>query len=140
MPAWHLVGDLDPNDSNALSAEAAARLAADAQETAEREAADIQYAAAAAAEAAARADADTAITDRIIAEVASRAATSGYTHIQSTPQTTWTITHHLGYNPAGIVVKSDGFMYDEFGVDYTVPGQTLVLFFDIALSGTANLS
>jgi hypothetical protein len=124
MPTWHIVGDLtDPNlNPDGLPAEITARLYADAQEAAEREAAD------------------TAQTTALASEAASRTAAAGYTHLQSVPASVWLIEHHLGYDPGGVVVMANGVMYDEFGVHYVIPGQTIILSFDIALAGAANLS
>lgn len=65
----------------------------------------------------------------------------GYTHVQSVPATVWTMTHNLGYDPAGIVViDGTGFYLDWFGVQYLMSNVSLRLSFDIAVSGTAYLS
>jgi hypothetical protein len=142
MPEWHLVGDLtDPNvNPNDLPAEVAARLAGDAAEASDRIAADTAGAAEAATEVTTRSDADTVLAGAIAAEAASRVAASGYTHLQATPASVWLVTHNLGYDPGGVTVYSEGFQMDEFGIHYVSPGQTLILTFDIALAGAANLS
>lgn len=57
------------------------------------------------------------------------------------PATVWTLNHDLGFDPAGVVViDTDGFQRDGFGVQYLIPGLSLRLSFDIALAGTAYLS
>jgi hypothetical protein len=142
MPDWHLVGDLTDNsvNPNNLPAEVAARISSDAQEAAERQAADVEQTAMLAVEAYNRSLADTAQAAELAAEVASRTATSGYTHLQTEPQTIWLITHNLGFDPGGISVFSSGFQMDEFSTHYVIPGKTLVLAFDIPLAGAANLS
>ena len=64
-----------------------------------------------------------------------------YLHTQVIPATVWTITHNLGFDPAGIVViDNEGFMRDGFAVQYLDLGVTLRLSFDISLAGTARLS
>lgn len=65
---------------------------------------------------------------------------TAYTHTQTVPATVWTITHELGYDPAGVLVLSDGYLMDDFGVQYLVPGTSLRLSFDISLAGVAYLS
>jgi hypothetical protein len=65
---------------------------------------------------------------------------SAFTHIQMVPATVWVITHELGYDPAGALVFSDGYVMDDFGVQYLVPGLSLRLSFDISLAGVAYLS
>ncbi len=70
-----------------------------------------------------------------------RAAPVAFRFEQTDPQTVWTIEHQLGYDPAGIVVVStDGFVLDGFGVQYLVAGNSLRLSFDIAVSGVAYVS
>lgn len=60
---------------------------------------------------------------------------------QAIPATVWTIEHGLGFDPAGLVVLStDGFVLDGFGVQYLAAGASLRLSFDIAVSGVAYLS
>lgn len=60
---------------------------------------------------------------------------------QNVPSTVWLIDHGLGFDPAGIVVvDSDGYALDGFGVQYLIPGQTLRLSFDISVAGVAYLS
>lgn len=149
MPEWHLVGDLSDSNINFddLPAEIAARLSGDATltdnlatEVIDRTDADTAGAATDAAEATTRGNADTALAGAITAETASRVITSGYTHLQTTPATVWLIEHHLGYDPGGVTVFSSGIQYDGFSVHYVSPGQTLILAFDIALDGAANLS
>lgn len=64
-----------------------------------------------------------------------------YFYTQSGPATVWTIQHDLGFDPAGVVVvDTDGFQRDGFGIQYMSVGQSLRLSFDIALAGTAYLS
>ena len=66
---------------------------------------------------------------------------AGYLHTQGVNATVWTIAHNLGYDPAGIVVTdADGYLADEWGLQYLVPGTTLRVSFDNAISGTAQLS
>jgi hypothetical protein len=64
-----------------------------------------------------------------------------FQHIQDTAATVWTMTHSLGWNPAGIVVISDdGYVLDGFGVQYLMPNMSLRLSFDISVAGVAYLS
>lgn len=65
---------------------------------------------------------------------------TSYLFEQVDPDAVWTIDHQLGFDPAGVVVTSDGWMLDGFGVQYLVAGQTLRLSFDDAYAGTARLS
>lgn len=64
---------------------------------------------------------------------------NAYTHIQSSPSTTWTITHNLGYNPGGVsVVDSAGSkMYGD--VTYVNTNQ-IVVNFSAGFSGKAYIS
>ena len=69
------------------------------------------------------------------------AGNGAHTHTQAVAGTVWTITHALGFDPAGIVVTSDdGYTLDGFGVQILTPGSVLRLSFDIAVAGTAHLS
>ncbi len=64
-----------------------------------------------------------------------------YTHSQAGAATVWTIEHALGFNPAGIsVVSADGYLLEDYGVQYLTAGLDLRLTFDIAVSGVAYLS
>ncbi len=64
-----------------------------------------------------------------------------YRHIQEQAATVWVISHGLGFDPAGLtVISSDGFVLDDFGVQYLAAGDSLRLAFDIAVSGVAYLS
>lgn len=64
-----------------------------------------------------------------------------FQHEQTTPATVWQITHELGYDPAGFtVVATDGYVIDDFGIQYLVAGASLRLSFDIAIAGVAYLS
>jgi hypothetical protein len=67
------------------------------------------------------------------------ASGGNYTHIQSSPSTTWTITHNLGYNPGGVsVVDSAGSkMYGD--VMYVNTNQ-IVVNFSAGFSGKAYIS
>jgi len=62
-----------------------------------------------------------------------------YTHIQSTPSTTWTVVHNLGYNPGGVsVVDSAGTkVYGD--ITHSTVNQ-LVINFSAGFSGKAYLS
>ncbi len=60
---------------------------------------------------------------------------------QAVPATVWTIPHGLSYDPAGVtVIDSDGYLIDDFGIEYLVSGTSLRLTFDISLAGVAYLS
>lgn len=66
---------------------------------------------------------------------------NAFAFTQTVPGTVWTIEHDLGYNPGGVmVIDSDGFVRDGFGVQVLVPGVSLRLSFDISLAGVAYLS
>lgn len=57
------------------------------------------------------------------------------------PSSVWTISHTLGYDPAGIVVHDDhGNVLDGWTLQYLEPGVSLRLGFDIPSAGTARLS
>ena len=61
-----------------------------------------------------------------------------YTHTQSTPSTTWTITHNLGYHPSVTVVDSaDSAVVGD--VTYVSENQ-LIVSFSVAFGGKAYLS
>jgi hypothetical protein len=63
-----------------------------------------------------------------------------YTHVQGSAATTWSITHSLGYDPAGVVVKDqEGSVVIGGDIDY-VSADSLTLTFSAAFSGTAYLS
>lgn len=67
-------------------------------------------------------------------------AGTGYSHTQLTVATTWTVSHNLGYHPAGIQAwDSSGSLieYDQVIYDTTT---TLRLLFLRAVSGSAELS
>jgi hypothetical protein len=68
------------------------------------------------------------------------APTTSYAYTQTVPGTVWTITHNLGFDPAGVLVFIDGFAVDEYGVQILVPGVSLRLSFDNSVVGVANLS
>lgn len=61
-----------------------------------------------------------------------------YTHTQSSPSTTWTITHNLGYHPSVTVVDSaDSAVIGD--VTYVSENQ-LIVTFSVAFGGKAYLS
>lgn len=67
--------------------------------------------------------------------------TVAYTHTQATPGTVWTVTHELGFDPAGsLVYSADGYLLDGYGVQIMTPGRSLRLSFDLAFAGTAYFS
>ena len=62
----------------------------------------------------------------------------GYVHVQSTPGTTWTINHNLGFIPNITVVDSAGTVIEG---SYNYPNNTtVVLTFSSQFSGKAFLS
>lgn len=63
---------------------------------------------------------------------------STYIHNQSTPATTWTITHNLGKYPSIVVVDSGGTVV-QGGANY-VSVNLLVITFSAAFSGRAFLN
>lgn len=66
-------------------------------------------------------------------------ASATYTHTQSSPQASWTITHNLGYNPGGVsVVDSAGSKC--YGDVVFVSENQLVVNFSSAFSGKAYIS
>jgi len=67
-------------------------------------------------------------------------AAGSYLYAQVEPATVWTIEHDLGYDPAGVVVISDGYQIDGFVTQYLIGGASLRISFDIPLAGTARLS
>lgn len=69
-------------------------------------------------------------------------APSSYVHRQTTPATVWTVTHNLGYDPAGLLVYdvASGALLEGYGVQILTPGVSLRLAFDLSFAGTAYLS
>ena len=66
------------------------------------------------------------------------AVSTAFQHVQAVPDTVWTITHGLGYQPAVTVVDSGG---DEVeGAVTFTDANTVVLTFTAAFTGTAYLS
>lgn len=62
-----------------------------------------------------------------------------YTHIQSTPSTTWTVVHNLGYHPGGVsVIDSAGTKV--YGDITHISVNQLVINFSAGFSGKAYLS
>jgi hypothetical protein len=61
-----------------------------------------------------------------------------YTHVQSTPSTTWVIVHNLGYNP--VVRTEDSLGGDMEGVITHDTLNQLTILFSEPISGTAYLS
>jgi hypothetical protein len=84
----------------------------------------------------------------IVAGVAGGAGAPGeapehelYEHTQSTPASTWTITHNLGRIPISFEVRmSDGAIADGYSIIHTEPGVSTTLLFDLTFAGTARLS
>jgi hypothetical protein len=67
-------------------------------------------------------------------------APQAYVHEQGTPLATWTISHNLGYKPAGLIVYDSGGSFQE-PESTTYPDlNTMVLTFRFAFGGTAILS
>lgn len=61
-----------------------------------------------------------------------------FTHEQSTPSATWTITHNLGKNPAVTIVDSSGNEW-QTAIEHVSPNQCVVRF-SSAFSGRAFLN
>lgn len=73
-----------------------------------------------------------------ISEVAP-ASVNTYTHIQSTPSTTWTVVHNLGYHPGGVsVIDSAGTKV--YGDVTHINNNQLVINFSAGFSGKVYLS
>ena len=63
----------------------------------------------------------------------------GYTHVQATPSTVWTIQHNLGYSVSPVVLDPDGQV--TFGWKPAWSNKdTLILTFPVAFAGTAHVS
>lgn len=62
-----------------------------------------------------------------------------YTHTQSSPSTTWTVVHGLGYHPGGISVVDSGGSKVYGDVVHTTEN-SLVINFSTAFSGKAYIS
>ena len=60
-----------------------------------------------------------------------------YTHTQNSPSATWTINHHLGFNPVAIVLDSGGTQC-EGAISYPTVNQ-MVITFTGAFSGVAYI-
>jgi hypothetical protein len=68
-------------------------------------------------------------------------ASGSFVFHQSSPGAVWQIGHALGYDPAGItVIDADGYIRDDYGVQYVTSGQLLRLSFDISIAGVVYLS
>ncbi len=81
------------------------------------------------------------VSSAMTAAPAAEPAGTGYRYEQTQPATVWTIDHYLGYDPGGIsVVSDDGYLLDDFGVQYLMPDRILRLSFDIPVAGVAYLS
>ena len=65
-------------------------------------------------------------------------AVGSYTHIQSSPATTWVINHNLGFYPVVEVRNAGGVVINGF-VLHTSINQTQVTF-NVAVAGTARAS
>jgi hypothetical protein len=64
-----------------------------------------------------------------------------YHHVQSSPSTVWDIPHHLGINPAGVqVINQDGEYEEPSQITYPSSGQVMRLWFEVSISGTADVS
>jgi hypothetical protein len=69
------------------------------------------------------------------------AGPTGYRHDQVVPATVWTISHGLGFDPAGLtVISDDGDTIDGAVVQYLTAGQSMRLSFDVSFAGSAYLS
>jgi len=64
---------------------------------------------------------------------------TSWTHIQSSPSASWTITHNLGYYPGGVSVVDSGGNTCLGDIQYTDTNSLVVNFAD-AFSGVAYLS
>lgn len=62
-----------------------------------------------------------------------------YAHVQSMPSAVWTITHNLGFRPAGVTVVDSGGTNVEGDIVYT-SANTMTISFVAAFGGTAYLS
>lgn len=61
-------------------------------------------------------------------------------HVQTVPAHTWVIDHTLGRDPVAIQVLVDGIEVGEgWSTSFTVPGEQVMLGFDVAISGIARL-
>lgn len=65
----------------------------------------------------------------------------GYHHVQLIAAETWTVTHGLGYQPGGILVKDSSGEIVEFADVIYVGDSTLqIMFPGLPISGTAEVS
>jgi|SRR5882757_10030672 len=64
----------------------------------------------------------------------------GYKHIQPTPSLVWVVEHHLGWDPAGIVVRDQADARQLPDEDYTDAGEVMTLTFQEETSGIAWVS
>lgn len=77
----------------------------------------------------------------VVVDSSGNPITSAYVHHQAVAATVWTITHGLGFDPAGqLVVATNGDVLDGYGVQVLSTGASMRLSFDLAFSGTAYLS
>ena len=65
-------------------------------------------------------------------------AGAGFIYTQSTPSSTWTINHNLGFNPTTVVFTSGGLQIEP-DILHTTINQTII-YMNTALSGTARLN
>lgn len=64
---------------------------------------------------------------------------SAYVHTQENPDTVWTITHNLGYRPAGVFVEDTAGANVEGDIDY-VSADQLTVTFSAGFAGVCYLS
>jgi len=67
-------------------------------------------------------------------------ATGHYTHTQTTASATWTITHSLGFRPAGILVEDSTGQNWFFDADHTSANELVLTFGGRSFAGIAYLS
>lgn len=64
---------------------------------------------------------------------------TGYTFVQSSPSSTWTINHNLGYVPSSVTILSPGGFEVDAEVAYNGVNQVIVYFIE-PYAGSARIS
>lgn len=65
--------------------------------------------------------------------------TKVFEYLMPVAQTTALITHDLGHDPVGVQVVVDGTARDEYSVSFPVPGETVLIGFDVSVQALIRL-
>lgn len=62
-----------------------------------------------------------------------------FEYLMPVAQTTALITHDLGHDPVGVQVVVDGTARDEYSVSFPIPGETVLIGFDVTVQALIRL-